>query len=199
MRSRDRIVWLDLELYSINDHRVLECAVILTTCNALTEIARKNWVISTSKDDIQAHVLSGEAADFHKKNSAKNGLLDECLRSPIGYEQWKSELLKFLMTYCERRCRLAGFSPHTDRDVLRTQAPLVYSYLSHQIIDITSLDIIQWGLPALEHDARLESDRGSFDGKHRAMQDTEAAIRKLKWYQTWLREKTNPKNSPHHG
>jgi oligoribonuclease (3'-5' exoribonuclease) len=188
--SRDRIVWLDLELYSLNDHRVLECAVILTTCNALTEIARRNWVIYTSQEDINAFVLGGEAGDFHKKHSRQNGLLRECLQSPTGYDQWKSELLVFLKTHCARGCRLAGFSPHVDRDVLRTQAPLVYSFLYHQIIDVTSLDIIQWGLPTLERDARLERDRGSFDGNHRAMSDVEAAIKKIKWYQAWLREKT---------
>jgi hypothetical protein len=33
--NQDRIVWLDLEMYSLEDHRVLECAVVLTTCNEL--------------------------------------------------------------------------------------------------------------------------------------------------------------------
>ena len=31
----------------------------------------------------------------------------------------------------------------------------------------------------------------NFDGNHCAMSDTEAAINKLKWYQSWLKEMTS--------
>lgn len=183
-RSRDRIVWLDLELYSLDDPRVLECAVILTTCNALTEVARRDWVLSLTQEEVDTHLLGGSAAGFHEQNSMENGLIAACLQSTTTHQQWRTELEEFLQEYCEPRCRLAGFSPHCDRDVLRTQAPNIYQYLSHQIIDISSLDIIQWGLPELGHAARCS---GYFHGNHRAMSDNEAAIAKLKWYQEWLR------------
>ncbi|KAL7567706.1 hypothetical protein ACA910_012043 [Epithemia clementina (nom. ined.)] len=195
MRS-DRIVWLDLEYYSLTDPRVLECAVILTTCNSLSEVARKKWVIRTSREDIKKFVLGGDAGDFHQTHSMKNGLIEECMddnpfhQNHVHYERWKEELLSFLKFHCQPGCRLAGFSPHVDREVLRTQAPLVYKFLSHKILDVASLDLVEWGLPQLETAARLERAKGCFDGNHRAMEDIEAAIAKVKWCQAWLRDKT---------
>lgn len=73
-----------------------------------------------------------------------------------------------------------------DREVLRSQAPKVYKFLSHQIIDVTSLDIVQWGLPALESAAGC---KGFASGNHRAMTDIEASLAKMKWYHKWLRDK----------
>lgn len=154
--SSDRIVWLDLELYSLEDNCVLECAVVLTTCNSLQEIARKNWVLATTQDEIDNDVLGGAAAGFHHENSVENGLIKACLRSSTTQKKWQKRLLRFLKSHCMKGCRLAGFSVHCDREVLRTQAPLVYQHLSHRIIDISSLDIIQWELPALERAARAD-------------------------------------------
>lgn len=183
--NQDRIIWLDLEMYSLEDHRVLECAVVLTTCNELKEVARKNWVIKSTQTEIDQHVIGGAAAGFHRANSFSNGLIEACLQSPTTQRIWQIELLDFLKSHCQYNPRLAGFSVHVDREVLRTQAPQVYSFLSHQIIDISTLDIIQWGLPPLESAARAYSGPV---GNHRAMSDNEAAIAKLKWYQRWLRE-----------
>ena len=184
--NNDRIVWLDLEMFSLKDHRVLECAVVLTTCNELKEVARKNWVIHATKDEIDKHVLGGAAADFHETHSIDNGLIEACLKSTTTRSVWREELLRFLMSHCQGKPRLAGFSVHVDREVLRTQAPSVYDFLSHQVIDVTTLDIIQWGLPALENAAA--QNRGHY-GNHRAMNDNEAAISKLKWYLSWLRDR----------
>jgi len=156
--NNDRIVWLDLEMFSLKDPRVLECAVVLTTCNELKEVARKNWSIQTTQKEIDTHVLGGAAASFHRTHSIDNGLIDACLESTTTRDVWQEALLNFLQSHCQRRPRLAGFSVHADREVLRTQAPMVFDFLSHQIIDVTSLDIIQWGLPALEGASRL--DRG---------------------------------------
>ena len=130
--------------------------------------------------------MGGAAADFHRENSINNGLIQACLKSTTTREAWRRDLLKFLSTNCRRKSRLAGFSVHVDREVLRTQAPEVYDFLSHQVIDISSLDIIQWGLPPLQRAAR--SYRGSH-GNHRAMGDNKAAIAKLKWYLSWLRDR----------
>ena len=190
--SRDRIVWLDLEMYSLEDPRVLECAVVLTTCNSLQEIARRNWTISVTAEEIQRSVLGGAAGDFHRQNSLENGLLHACLISNTSHSQWQAELYTFLTCHCQSGCRLAGFSPHVDREVLRTQAPNVYNFLSHKIIDISSLDIIQWGLPALEYAAHSAP---RFQGNHRAMADVEASIVKLKWYQSWLRNNMKSGNA----
>jgi oligoribonuclease (3'-5' exoribonuclease) len=141
---------------------VLECAVILTTCNALDEVARRNWVISTTQAEIDTRVLGGAGGDFHRMNSMSNGLINDCLTSSTTYTQWQTELLDFLQSHCYPRCRLAGFSVHVDQDVLRTQALLVYQFLSHQIIDISSLDSVQWGLPDLENAVRSRTfDNGN--------------------------------------
>jgi len=160
---------------------VLECAVILTTCNALDEVARKNWVIGTSIQVIRQRVLTNP---FHTQHSINNGLIQACHQSSVTYAQWQSELMAFLRRHCQSGCRLAGFSVHKDLEVLRSEAPAVHQFLSHQVIDISSLDIIQWGLPALERAARFYTRS---HGNHRAMSDNEAAIDKLKWYQQWLR------------
>ncbi|CAB9517557.1 K13288 oligoribonuclease [Seminavis robusta] len=194
--SSDRIVWLDLEFCSLKDHRVLECAVIITTCNALREVARKNWIIGMTPEQIDRLVIGGAAATFHAAHSLQNGLVDACLASETTYEQWQRELFEFLTTHCFSGCRLAGFSPHVDREVLRTQAKNVYEFLDHKIIDISSLDIVQWGLPALERAARRQNWSPS---SHRAMSDCEDAIAKLKWYQSWLRDHMRDDTTSHDG
>jgi oligoribonuclease (3'-5' exoribonuclease) len=154
----------------------------------LQEVTRRNWVLAASQEEIEAHVLGGEAGDFHHQHSMPNGLLDECLKSWTTHEQWRNQLLRFLQTHCAEGCRLAGYSVHCDRDVLRVQAPKVYAFLSHRILDVPSLDLVEWGLPALETDARMARMGGAFDGNHRAMSDTEAAIAKVKWYHAWLKD-----------
>jgi oligoribonuclease len=184
--NQDRIVWLDLELCSLENHRVLECAVILTTCNEVEEVARKNWVIGMAGHEIDTQIFGGAAADFHVEHSNSNGLIQACLHSPTTQEEWQRELLVFLQSHCQHRPRLAGFSVHVDREVLRTQAPEVYRFVSHQIIDVSTLDILQWGLPPLEGAARSYNGR---QGNHRAMPDSEAAIAKLKWYLRWLKDR----------
>lgn len=190
--NEDRIVWLDLELFSLKDHRVLECAVVLTTCNELKEVARKNWVIGRTRQEIDAHVMGGAASGFHQKHSIDNGLIEACLESTTTNEKWQRKLLKFLRSRCQHKPRLAGFSVHVDREVLRTQAPKVYDFVSHQIIDVSTLAVIQWGLPALEGAARHPS--GDLRGTHRAMSDNEAAIAKLKWYLHWFRNHLRPRD-----
>jgi oligoribonuclease len=122
------------------------------------------------------------------EHSNSNGLIQACLHSETTQEDWRRELLDFLQSHCQRRPRLAGFSVHVDRGVLRTQAPEVYRFVSHQIIDISTLDILQWGLPPLEGAAARFSYVAP-QGNHRAMSDNEAAIAKLKWYLRWLKDR----------
>lgn len=73
---------------------------------------------------------------------------------------------------------------HADRDALRIKAPLVYHFLSHQIIDISSL---------LDNVARSKVFDNGSNQPNRAMSENEATISRLKWYQAWLRENMHRK------
>lgn len=115
--------------------------------------------------------------------NVNNGLIAACLESTTTRDDWRGELLESSRLIINA---YPVFSVYVDREVLRTQAPSVYNFLSHRVIDITTLGIIQWGLSPLESVAKSHAGHR---GTHRAMADNEAAIAKLRWYLGWLRDR----------
>ncbi|KNC81007.1 hypothetical protein SARC_06653 [Sphaeroforma arctica JP610] len=137
-KRKDNLVWMDLEFTSLTDPEILEVAVIITDGTMEKELARQRWVIHASEAKINS------LEDWHQRHfcdvqDGGNGLFSECLASEMSVEECEQELLVLLSQHCEERQNcLAGSSVHCDRQVLNTQMPAVYKFLSHQIIDVST-------------------------------------------------------------
>lgn len=187
IRVRDscsNIVWLDLELASLDDPTILECAVIITNAQ-LEELGRGHWVVHMDQAAREQVVIGGTASEFHSKNSAMNGLFEAMEESTTTKSQMAQQLLALIKLHCpqSKTCPLGGSSVHCDRDVLKSEAPEVYAHLSHQIVDVSTMTSLmhRWLPKKLRrlHDARDE-------GNHRAMADIECSLNTTKWMREHL-------------
>ena len=64
------------------------------------ELGRGHWVIGYSQEDIDKYVLGGTAAEFHKKHSGANGLLEDMLKSKVTKEECTDGLLALIKQHC---------------------------------------------------------------------------------------------------
>eukprot|EP00919_Chromeraceae_sp_WS-2016_P025259 GHVR01059722.1.p1 GENE.GHVR01059722.1~~GHVR01059722.1.p1 ORF type:complete len:394 (+),score=82.69 GHVR01059722.1:540-1721(+) len=177
MESRNNIVWLDLELTSLeHDGKIMEVAVYITDKD-LNEKERKEWVIHHSEDAL--NTLSRWHLDnFADKDKGGNGLIKDCIASNISNDQCEAELLKIIKKHCHVKgtVPLAGSSIHCDQYVLKREMRSICEYLSHRIIDVsTIIGVMQRWTPN-----RL-SGQPENKSNHRAMTDIEASIDILKW------------------
>lgn len=108
-----------------------------------------------------------------------SGLFADILASTMTKEKFEEELLSFFKQYCpERGCPLAGSSVHCDKEVLRLKHKAIYDYLSHRIIDVSTINgLVERWMPNTY--SMIPRD---FTGNHRATDDIENSIRLLKWY-----------------
>lgn len=172
------LVWMDLELTSLENPEILECAVIITDKD-LREIpkSRGHWVIHYEKSKMDT--LSSWHQNTFAPPPQGNGLLEDVAKSKVTHKQFEKELLELLKQHCvEGQNSLAGSSVHCDRDVLREQTPIIFKYLSHRIIDVSSLH----GLAERWIPNKLSKMSGTGQGNHRAMVDIESSINLLKWH-----------------
>uniref|UniRef100_A0A0G4G2M4 Exonuclease domain-containing protein n=1 Tax=Chromera velia CCMP2878 TaxID=1169474 RepID=A0A0G4G2M4_9ALVE len=179
MEKYKNIVWLDLELTSLDDPKILELAVCVTKKD-LTVVAEKEWVIHFDQATMEG------LSPWHQKTFAPvdkggNGLLEAVVNSSTSLDECKTELLEILKKHCPpKACPLAGNSVHQDMFVLKKEMPEVVSVLSHRLIDVSSL----WGVLERFFPNRLKRLQGmakaTATGNHRAMADVKASIEQLR-------------------
>ncbi|CAF1342081.1 unnamed protein product [Didymodactylos carnosus] len=174
------IIWLDLELTSLHDPQILECAVIITDKD-LNELERGQWVVHFEQKDLN------DLDEWHKKTfksvtDGGNGLFDAVVKSIITKEQMESELLQIIEHHCPKKCcPLAGSSIHTDREVIKLRMPTVYDYLHHRIIDVSSISgVMQRWSPTKWFQMKNTLNKTSVSLNHRAMNDIERSVEILK-------------------
>ena len=179
-----------LELTSLDDPHILECAVIVTDKN-LNELERGHWVVHWEKNELD------KLSDFHQntfksRDQGGNGLFDDCIASKTTKEEMEEQVLALLKRHCPNKgCPLAGSSIHWDREVLRTQMPSVYDYLHYQIIDVSSIYGVAQRWTSSDRWVQVEkqvdevmkqkySGDGQIDQVHRAIYDTERSMELLR-------------------
>ena len=112
-----------------------------------------------------------------------NDLFSDMLSSKaVPLEVAQDECLELIRSYCaEGQCPLAGNSIQCDREIMQDEMPLVYQYLSHRMIDVsTFLGIFERWAPALIDRWRWSRDK-TVNYNHRALDDTLSSIETLKW------------------
>ncbi|CAF3940248.1 unnamed protein product [Adineta steineri] len=181
-KKSTNIVWVDLEMTSIDDPEILECAVIITDKD-LNELAQGNWVIHFDQS-VLTTLGQWHQDTFADRDKKGNGLFADVLKSKLTKEEVEEKLLTLIQQYCPaQKCPLAGSSIHIDKHVLQLQMPKVHSYLHYRIIDVSSFQgIMRRWAPWMENKIKDQlAKKGQDDVNHRAMDD-------IKWSISFMRE-----------
>jgi len=193
--SKNNIIWLDLELTHaprrVDVGEILEAAVIVTDKD-LKELGRGQWVISGfTKDQLlgledfhqRTYADEGPGGEFPPlEGSPGNGLFSDVIASQTTLEAAQAEILELVKQHCpEQACPIAGNSIQCDKEVLKVHMPDVYDFLSHQILDVsTVVGFMSRWLPEKEAEWRMDQQsHASYD--HRALHDTESSIQSMRW------------------
>ncbi|CAF3124557.1 unnamed protein product [Rotaria sp. Silwood2] len=186
-RKRMNLVWLDLEMTSIEDPKIMECAVIITDKH-LNELERDQWVIHYDQTELDT-LGSWHQEQFKSVDQGGNGLFDACIKSTLSESDVEKKLLKILQRHCpEKECSLAGSSIHIDKEVLKQRMPNAHNYLHYRIVDVSSFRgmLKRWApRNELKFVSKL-SNNGRDTVNHRAMDDIEYSIELMKLFHPLL-------------
>lgn len=177
--SETRILFLDLETSGLDPHadRVLELGAILVD-GQLEEVARWRSLIGRPPIEqmvgtVDMHRASGLLAELEEIEDRDDyvALVAHAERSILNWLVLEQEIPA-------RSLELAGYSIHFDRTFVRAQMPRLDSWLSHRMIDVSTLRQLdrRW----------REQPEGAGEAKvgavHRALPDCEHALKALRAY-----------------
>lgn len=177
MQRDDLLVWMDLELTSIENvlkDRIIEIALVLTDKNLHIVAEGPNIVIHV--DPALFSNISPEAKAIH----SVNGIEKLVAQSSTTAEEAEQQVLAFLRERVrERSAPLCGNSIHMDRHFLRLQMRSVDEYLFYRCIDVSSVKELarRWA-----PDLYREAERRKGVKPHRARGDVLNSIAELKFY-----------------
>jgi len=183
--QQNNIVFLDLELTAVPSDpssSILEVAVVVTDMH-LSELSRKGWVVKKAAEDM-AKLPRWHQKHFQSVEAGGNGLFDDIAGTKaLELGVVAKEVLEYVQGYCpEKCCSLAGFSVHGDREVLKKEIPELYNYMSHQIIDVSTI----MNLSGKWKPDVLIGKPDQQGGSHRAMSDVVHSIETLKYFKAKL-------------
>ena len=184
LQSPKNVAFLDLELTALpNDDgaRILEIAILVTDEN-FKELTRREWQVS-HPPSVLSSLSPWHQKEFTSLSSGGNGLFAAVL-SPFALplDVVSSQVLAFISLRCPPgRCKLAGFSVHCDREVLRREMPLVYHYFGHQILDVSTVASLGMTLGKITKGDVYKRGGAAKRLPHRAMADVVFSLQTLKF------------------
>jgi oligoribonuclease len=175
------ILLFDLETTGFDPSvdRILEVGAILVDGASLDEVAR--WRTLIGRPSIEQMTAT---VDFHRAS----GLLGELeeVEDREDYEQLlaraERSVLEWLILEHEvpaRQLEIAGYSIHFDRSFVRAQMPRLDSWLSHRMIDVSTLR-------GLDRRWREQPEAEATKATHRVWPDCEHALASLRLYRDLL-------------
>jgi len=182
MQRNDLLVWVDLEMTSIQDaliDRITEIAVVLTDKDLNVVAELPSVVIHTDR----AFYDSRKRPEM-KDVPSQADLIAAADESTITMEEAENKALAFIEEHVvPKSAPLCGNSIHMDRHFLRLQMPRFESHLFYRCIDVSSIKELarRW---APEVYAQAESMKEH--KTHRAMDDIHQSIEELRFYRTTL-------------
>lgn len=177
MQRSDLLVWMDLEMTSLQDvltDKITEIAVVLTD---------KDLNIVAEGPDIVIHVdpaLFAHIPDSARTTHERSGIGEAVRKSTITAEEAERQVLEFLKEYvAPQSAPLCGNSIHMDRHFLRMQMPSIEEYLFYRCIDVSTIkELARRWTPAIYEEARHRKGESA----HRAKDDILASISELAFY-----------------
>lgn len=178
MQRNDLLVWVDLEMTSIQDARVdriTEIAVVLTDKD-LSVVAEMPSIIIHTDREFYVSRKRPEMLDTPSQVS----LMEDSATSTVTMETAESQVLAFLQEHvAPQSAPLCGNSIHMDRHFLRLQMPAIDQYLFYRCIDVSSIKELacRWAPEVF-----AEAKRRKGESEHRAKDDILASIEELRFY-----------------
>ncbi len=174
MNTKDRLVWIDLEMTGLDAQKdlILEFAMIITD-NDLNVVAPKaHYVIHQS----QAGLSTMDA--WVREHHTKSGLIGQVSQATMSVDAVEQEALALLREHCSpKKAPLCGNSIWQDAIFLRRYMPQLMDFLHYRIVDVSSIkEVIKRWYPKNKEAHFTKSDT------HRALQDIEESIAELAWY-----------------
>lgn len=173
MRS-DLICWLDLETTGLNpvSDRILEIGMILTDFD-LQEVDSFQRVIRVGEEQLRKMDTVVEFMHI------RNGLLKE-VEAGVSIRDAHADALDWLASHAEKKTAPSGgFSVGFDRSFLAVHANALHDYMSHRMIDCSTLKILRGAWAS----SVAEPPKGA---AHRSIADCREAIAYLKAMRVWL-------------
>jgi len=190
------LIFLDLELTAGHYDfdlvpKVLEVAAVITDKD-LRELGRGSWVVGGftreeldglgffHQEHFRDRASGGAFPPLQDFGGGGNGLFSEVVASTLTKEEVEDQLLGLVHEHCPPgACPLVGYSVQCDREVLKSEMPRLYRYVSHQIVDITGF--FRLARTCLPNRVREEWDKRVSRYDHRAINDVEESIAALRW------------------
>lgn len=188
------MIFLDLEFTSgfyefRQKPKILEAAIVVTD-SELQELGSGSWVVGDfSKAELerlsefhQTHFRDAEPGGKFPpltEDVIGNGLFTDVIDSKLSRDDVEQSMLDLVSQHCIRNgSPIVGYSVQCDREVLKTEMPRFYRYLSHQIIDQSSIFQVArlWAPQKMDKRAGKKSDYN-----HRAMNDVRDSIESMHW------------------
>ncbi|MBC7660348.1 MAG: oligoribonuclease [Chitinophagaceae bacterium] len=173
-KSKDTLVWIDMEMSGLNPDTdvVLEIALILT--NGALE------VISEGPDLIiqQDQELFATMDSWNQEHHTKSGLWASVIASKTSLKEAEDHILAYLEEHLyAKTAPLCGNSIAQDRLFLRKYMPRVNEFLHYRMVDVSSIKelVKRWYPKGTGAPQKVNS--------HRALDDIKESITELKYYQ----------------
>lgn len=182
-----KLVWVDCEMTGlgvpggVGSDRLLEIAVIVTDSDLSNILKGPNLIIHQSPE------ILNNMNDWCKNtfgyspdgNHVKGKLADDVANSTVTEAEAERQVIEFVSKYVEPgKGLLAGNTVHADKRFLEAYMPNLVKYLHYRILDVSTVKEIcaRW----YPEDFSKAPPKAY---KHRALDDIEASIQELKFYQ----------------
>lgn len=182
MQRNDLLVWVDLEMTSINDvlvDKITEISVVLTDKNLNVVAEGPDTIIHVDRELIEARRWCPKG-QFPESDKLK----ELSAISTTTTREAEEQVLAFLKEYVEpNTAPLCGNSIHADRHFLKIHMPEFEKYLFYRCIDVSTLkELAKRWAPEVYHEAERMKEHKT----HRAKDDILKSIEELRYYRTAL-------------
>jgi len=191
--NESKLVWVDCEMTglggpgTVGNDRLLEIAVIVTDSD-LTNIKKGPNLIIHQSDAVLGNMNEWCKNHFGWKEdgSHEEGKLAALSKaSPVSETEAERQVIEFVSQHvAQGKGLLAGNTVHADKRFLEAYMPSFMKYLHYRILDVSTVKEIcsRW----YPEDFAKAPPKAY---KHRALDDIEASITELKYYQTSIFKK----------
>jgi len=180
LESKGYIIWVDLEMTGLNvaTDRIIEIAV-LATDQSLNECIEGPEIVIHQPD----HIIDN-MDKWNTKHHTESGLVDRVRASRTTVAQADQQIMAFISSFLAEKkiplgkIPLGGNSVHQDRLFIDKYLPEFSAALHYRNIDVSTIkELVKRWYP--ETFKTLPKKKSS----HRALDDIQASIEELKFYQ----------------
>lgn len=172
LKSRDNLIWIDLEMTGLDPEteKIIEVATLVTDADLNLIAEGPNLIISQSKE------LLDSMDEWNQNQHGSSGLIQEVIKSDITEQIAEIETLDFISKYVgEKVSPMCGNTVSHDRRFLSKYMPRLEAYFNYRHIDVSSFKevAVRW-----MNEAQVYEKKGS----HRALGDIKESVEELKFY-----------------